>query len=200
MCDISPCIGIDSYNDQEEILNACYIKFKECFLNKKDRPKLFGREIIVPVGEWIECKAEIFWHVSSMSLEEKIDVLPCNNDAAMNKCDENCICHKRQITLTNGDIRDICYYRATKAFWVKELILFANRDDSSIKTWLKDNTQKKRTELYLRYQYRHIDYVAVFEDKPSGKYVFITAYPVFYINTKKAFDKDYKKYIKMGKA
>jgi hypothetical protein len=50
----------------------------------------------------------------------------------------------------------------------------------------------------LRYQYRHVDYVAVFEDKPNGKYVFITAYPVFYINTKKAFDKDYEKYISTG--
>lgn len=196
MGNLSPAIEIDNFETQCDIVDACYIKFKECVLDKEGRPKLFEREVFVPIGAWIDCKAEIFWHVSSLSLEDKITVLPCNNDAAMNKCDENCIYHKRQVKLPNGETRDICYYRATKAFWVKEIILLANNKDNSVKIWVKRDNKKKRNELYLRYQNRHIDYVVIFEDKPNGKYVFVTAYPVFYVNSKNGFNRDYQNYIK----
>lgn len=190
---LSSPVDIDSYETQDDIINTCYIEFKECVLNKESRPQLFGREVCIPIGAWINNKAEIFWHISSLSSKDKISILPCNNDPAIDKCDKNCIYHKRQITLTNGEERDICFYRATKAFWVKELIELANQKDKCIKIWIKKDNKKKRQELYLRYQFRHIDYIVIFESKPS-KYVLITAYPVFYINSKNGYDIDYQNY------
>ena len=198
MCKLSPSIEIDTIETEDELIDACYIKFKESILNKENRPTLFGREVFVPVGDWINYKAQIFWHVSSLSLDDRITItiLPCNNDVAMNKCDENCIYHKSQIKFPNGGIRDMCYYRSTKAFWVKEIIQLANDKDGKIKSWIKRDVKKKRNELYLRYQNQNIDYISIFEDKPNGKYVFITAYPVFYVNSKDGFNKDYQSYLK----
>lgn len=191
-----PQVEINSFETEDEIIEACYTKFKECVLNKGARAKLFDRDVFIPIEPWIERKAQMFWHLASMSLKEKVSVFPCNNDVVISKCNENCIYHKRQITLSNGDLRDICYYRATKAFWVQQIILYANKEDACVKLWTKRDNKKKRNELYLRYQYLHIDYIAVFEDKPNGKYVLLSAYPVFYINSKNGFNKDYQNYLK----
>lgn len=196
MQDIPTSIEIEEIENHEDIIDLCYEIFKDCVLSKKNRPKLFEFEVIVPVEPWIEYKAQAFWHIVSLSEKDKSAILPCINDPSISKCDENCINHKYTVRLSNGESRDVCYYRATKAYWIQSIIRLANANDKNLKYWYKKDNKKKRRELYLRYQNKHIDYVVVLEDKNSKKFVLITAYPVFYTNSKKGFDKDYQSYLK----
>lgn len=196
MQDIPTSIEIEDIDSHEEIIDLCYKSFKECVLSKENRPKLFELDLIVPVEPWIEYKAQVFWHLVSLSEKDKSPILPCINDPSISKCDENCINHKYTVRVANGERRDICYYRATKAYWIQLIIKLANASDKNLKYWYKKDNKKKRRELYLRYQNKHIDYVVVLEAKANKKFVLITAYPIFYINTKRSFDRDFEKYLK----
>ena len=68
-----------------------------------------------------------------------------------------------------------------------DIINLANEQDSRIKVWEKDR------KLHLRYDYGDIDYVLIFSSK-KNIYKLISAFPVFYINKKETFDKDYNDY------
>ena len=64
-------IDITGLKDISAIMDKCHIVFKETMANKDNRAKLGEREIAVPLN-WIECKAELFWHAASIEEKEKI--------------------------------------------------------------------------------------------------------------------------------
>lgn len=175
------------------ILDRCHEVFKQT-IAAKDRPTLGEREIYVPL-KWIEEKAEIFWHVASIEQKQGLNITPCNNDISSSCCDENCVIGKDTITLGNGDIRAKCIFRAVRIGWIYEIIDLYNDGDLRVRYWEKVNSDKSN-RLYLRYMEEEIDYLVVFGDSGKKNVRLITAYPVFFINAKKIYEKDYQDYIK----
>lgn len=190
MVDLIPILT-DGLTD-EEIIDKCYVIFKQSILNK-DRPDLFGKKIYIPI-EWLNYKAEMFWHVSSLSSIEDFKILPCNNDVSSVNCRKNCIENTGGITLSNGETRTLCHYRMTRVNWIREIIDLANIHNDRVKVWKKVQKDNKEN-LYLRYVYREIDYILVFEEKVN-RYILKSAYPLFFIESKRNHDKDYNKYRK----
>ncbi len=176
-----------------DIFNRCHEVFKRTIATK-DRPMLGKREIYVPIN-WIEEKAEIFWHSASIEQKPKLDMKPCNNDISSSRCDVNCVTGEDVIVLNNGDIRAKCIFRAVRVGWIREIIDLYNKGDSHVRYWEKVNSDK-RTRLYLRYLEDEIDYLVVLEHKSEKRVRLITAYPVFFISAKKDYEKDYQNYIK----
>lgn len=186
-------IVIDKTQELSEIFNECHDKFKETIATK-DRPLFRGMEIYIPL-KWLENKAEIFWHSASIEQKEKLDIKPCTNDLSSAFCLENCIIGTEFITMSNGDIRAKCLYRALRVGWIKEIIEMYNENDVRVKYWEKINSNKKK-RVYLRYQEEEIDYLIVLEKKSEKRVQLITAYPIFFVSAKKDYEKDYQNYIK----
>ncbi len=182
-----------SSDSEVDIIDTCYNLFKEDMLKKENRPELFGKFIYIPI-EWNRNKAEAFWHASSLEPKDNLNIFPCNNDYSSSLCNNNCLKQDITITLKNGDTRLICYYRMVRVHWIKKIIELANNNDARVQYW--EVTKKdKQIKLYIRYTFINIDYVVILGVKPN-QYVFITAYPVFFIDAKTDFTKDYNKYKK----
>ncbi len=186
-------VEIDGKNKISEIMDKCHEVFKDT-IAQKNRPRLGNRDIYVPL-KWIENKAELFWHSASIEEKPKLNIKPCNNDFTSALCAENCITGKDTITMSNGDIRSKCIYRATRINFIKSIIELYNAGDTRVKYWEKVNS-KKRKRLYLRYQEAELDYIIVFEEKSTARVQLITAYIVFFISAKRDYEKDYKNFIK----
>lgn len=192
-CDkISPLIDIKNCNNTEDIIDYIYEYFKENIMGKEKRPKLFNKSIFIDFNNWINYKAEMFWHIVSLNDNEKFNILPCNNDISSIYKKDNCINHKYRIEMSNGSVRSICLYRAIRISWFIDIINLANSKDKSIKSWVKDKN------LYLRFQHQSIDYAIVFQIQ-KNMYRLLSMFPVFYINKKQEFDNDYNKYQKIKK-
>lgn len=186
--DISGLIEID------KIMDKCHDLFKSSMASKENRPQLGEREIYVPLN-WIEYKAEIFWHAASIEPKEKLDILPCNNDSSSFMCNSNCINLTNSIIVGNMNEREKCIYRSTRVGWIKPVIEMYNSGDARVKYWEKVNSDK-RNRIYLRYQEEEIDYLVVLDDKSSKRVMLVTAFPVFFISAKRDYDKEYQNYIK----
>lgn len=186
-------IEIDSNDTLDEIIDKCHDIFKTTIATKT-RPSLGDRFILVPIT-WINNKAEIFWHSSSIEKKQKLDIKPCNNDYSSAFCNDNCISGSDFIVLNNGEERYKCIYRAIRVGWICEVINMYNSHDPRVKYWEKINS-KKRNRIYLRYQEDEIDYIVIFEHKSEKKVLLITAYPIFFISAKKDYDRDYQNYLK----
>lgn len=186
-------VEVDGKKEISEIMDRCHEIFKDT-IAKKDRPMLGNREIYVPL-KWIENKAELFWHSASIEEKAKLDIKPCNNDLTSALCEENCITSKDTITMSNGDVRSKCIYRATRINLIKSVIELYNAGDARVKYWEKINSNK-RNRLYLRYQEEELDYIIVFDEKSAKRVQLITAYPVFFVSAKRDYEKDYQSYIK----
>ncbi len=191
---LSPLININDCLDIEEIIDKVYIEFKKVYMDRENKPKeLLGKRLIIEFANWKEFKADIYWHLISLGEKEKFNVFPCGNKLSNHICSANCIYKKRQIVRYNGDIRNICIYRALRIIWPINIIELANKRSYRIIVWEKDN------KLYLRYNEGKIDYIVVFASK-RNTYKLISAFPVFYINKKISFDNDYKEYMKIKKS
>ena len=83
-------IDISGLTEISSIMDKCHNVFKSTMANKEDRAKLGEREIAVPLN-WIECKAELFWHSASIEEKSKLDIQPCINDITSAICANNCI-------------------------------------------------------------------------------------------------------------
>ena len=177
-----------------DIMQKCYAVFKESVLQKENRPLLGKREIFVPLC-WNEKKADAFWHIASIEEKKSVPLLPCTNDLASFRCKNNCMECIESIILHNKAKREKCIYRASRIGWIRAVIEMYNKGDSRVKYWEKQHS-KKENRIYLRYQEEENDYIIIFADKSSKRVQLITAYPVFYINAKKDYDKDYTNYIK----
>jgi len=186
--DTSDCLNISDVFDK-----ACK-QFKTNMLDRNNRPKLNGKEIFVPINWLKDHKSEIFWHVASIEKKEKLDILPCTNSIESSLCDDNCINGKDYIELKNGYEREKCLYRATRLGWISEIIEMYNNKDKRVLYWEKKHHSGK-DRMFLRYIEEENDYLVVFEGKSKKRVIFITGYPVFYIDAKKKCDKEYKKYI-----
>lgn len=187
-------IDITGLEDISAIMDKCHIVFKETMVNKDNRAKLGEREIAVPLN-WIECKAELFWHAASVEEKAKLNIQPCINDITSSLCANNCIDAIDSIIMNNGDKREKCIYRAVRISWIREVIDLYNNGDKRVKYWEKINSNKKN-RIYLRYQEAELDYIVILEDKSDKRVVLITGYPVFFISAKKDYEKDYQNYIK----
>lgn len=185
-------ITFDKTLDLSTIFDNCHNRFKETIATK-DRPLFQGMEIYVPLN-WIEHKAEIFWHSASIEQKAKLDIKPCTNDISSAFCSENCISGMEVITMNDGNIRAKCLYRALRVGWIREIIELYNENDVRVKYWEKVNSKKKK-RLYLRYQEEELDYLIVFEKKSEKRVQLITAYPIFFVSAKKDYEKDYQNYI-----
>lgn len=186
-------IAIDETMDVSEIFDKCHNKFKETIATR-ERPLFKGREIYVPL-RWIERKAEIFWHSASIEQKAKLEIKPCTNDLSSAFCAENCILGTDMITVGGETRRAKCLYRALRIGWIREVIELYNENDDRVKYWEKVNSNKKK-RLYLRYQEEELDYLVVLEEKGASRVQLITAYPIFFVNAKKDYERDYQKYIK----
>lgn len=187
-------VDISGLADRTEIIDKCHDVFKSTIGSKEKRPMLGEMEIFVPF-EWIENKAEVFWHIGSIAEKENLKIFPCTNDISLAKCDSNCVTGTDFIVLKNGEVRNKCVYRASRVGWIVPIIEMYNSNDSRVVYWEKLN-KEGRKRAYLRYREDEIDYLVVFEKKSDKKVRFITGYPLFFIDSKKESDKDYVKYIK----
>lgn len=189
---LSPKINIDNCISVEDIINKTYNEFKTKIMDKSIRPNLFNKLVFIKFDHWIDYKAEMYWHLVSLHEKETFNIFPCGNNISENICSKNCIYKTKQVVLKNEQVRDICIYRAVRINWINDIIELANGEDCSVKKWIKDD------KLYLRFRHEEVDYVVIFEVK-KNKYQLISAFPVFYINKKDVFDKDYKEYNKKSK-
>lgn len=178
---LSEPINISEFENYDEIIEYIYSIFKEDLMDRENREKLSGEFIFIDCTKWIINKPEMFWHLISLSELETFNIFPCNNDSSYNSCNENCIVKNKQILLLNGQKRNICYYRAIRIKWINEIIHLANQNDSRIKKWIMDD------KLHIRFSEGETDYILIFKDNSNNKnhYYLITAFPVFYINSKK---------------
>lgn len=189
-CKLSPIIDISRYSDFNDINDFLYGHFSKNIMDRTKRNKLFNKFIFIDFSNWIDYKAEMYWHMISLSENERFNILPCNNDTSNIYCNDNCINRCHQVILSNGQKRNICIYRAIRIEWLNDIINLANNNDENIKIWEKDN------KLYIRYEHETVDYAVVLE-KQKNKYRLLSMFPVFYINKKVEFNTDYKKYKKM---
>lgn len=187
---LPPMVDLESYANKNEIINNLYELYKSDLMEKENRVRLFDKFIYIECKWWIDYKAEMFWHLISLSEDNYFKELPCDDNIKL-MCEENCINHIKQITLNNGQVRDICYFRAARIIWIKEIIKLANNNNSHIKKWEKEGI------LYIRFEHETADYILLFLDKlNNGRYYFISAFPVFYPDSKVNYDKDFRNYQK----
>ena len=185
---LSSLVNIESCSNIDEIIDTTYCEFKNNYMDRERRPKtLFGKRLIIEFANWVEYKADSYWHLVSLNEDEKFNVFPCGNKLSDHICLGNCISKDRQIVRYNGDVRNICIYRALRVNWPLDIIRLANEKSQKINIWEKDR------KLHLRYKKNKIDYIVILAIKKDS-YKLISAFPVFYINKKKAFDKDFEEY------
>ena len=173
----------------KEIVEKAYEVFKSQLMDKESRVKLKGKFIFIDFSQWIDYKAEMFWHLISLDKNERFGVFPCENNMSDNICKMNCKDGLINVTLKNGQVRNICLYRACRIAWITEIINLANKKDESIMIWEKDNKK------HIRFKHQDVDYVIIL-DINRGKCQLISAFPVFYINKKLTFNNDYEEYVR----
>ena len=187
-------IDVTDISETENIMNKCHDVFKTTMASKENKPRLKGREVLVPL-KWLDYKAETFWHSASIEPKNMLDILPCNNDVASALCNNNCITAINSIVL-NGMEREKCIYRAVRVNWIRSVLEMYNNDDSRVKYWEKVHSTNKRKRIYLRYQEEEIDFLVILEDISDKRVRFITAYPIFFLSAKRDYEKDYQTYQK----
>lgn len=188
-------IDISGLVDTSAIMDKCHDVFKDMMANKHNRAFLGEREVAVPLN-WIDYKAEIFWHAASIEKKEKLNIQPCVNDITSSMCANNCIDAFDTVIMKNGDEREKCIYRAVRVGWIREVIEMYNRKDARVKYWEKVNSNK-RNRIYLRYQEEELDYIVILDDKSRSRVMLITGYPVFFLSAKKDYEADYQNYLRV---
>lgn len=197
---LSSPIDISHLYRLPDIEDYIYDFFKRNLMNSSYRKKLHGKFIYMNCNQWINYKNEVFWHISSLNENEKFNILPCNNCLSSEKCPLNCISPTRKVIMKNKETRNICLYRAIRINWINEIIELANNGDESIKTWNKKilGKGKNKQQYFVRFTHEAVDYILLFEEKYKNGileyYYFITAFPIFYINSKRKYDEDYLAY------
>jgi hypothetical protein len=188
----SKIIDVKTCNNLQDIINRCYKIFRSQI--KYKLPRLEDKKIVInDLDLLIDGKPEAYWHMISLSSNERFNILPCNNDHEYyDKCDLNCIKCSYRINLSHGKCmtRNVCVYRAVRILWLNEVINSYNSNHPRARKWVKNNY------TYLRYNNGSIDYVCIFKENEES-FKLVANYPVFYINVKETFDIDYENYIKI---
>lgn len=183
-------------SDYSSSLAIAYSFFEQNIAPPENRPLLFGKRVFIEAREQIDNRPSGFWHIVSLERNHRFTkILPCNNDAAITTCMENCNHPTHAISLKSGtETRNICLYRASRIPWIIDIITLANSGDSDIQMWLKPGGQYASNKLYLRYNKSGADYVLIFSAEKKY-YRLISAFPVFYLSEKATFDKDAAQYM-----
>lgn len=169
-----------------------YDYFQKNILKQDVRPKLFGKNVYVDANTKTSNVHSIFWHLSGLEeqVTKDLNILPCQNETCSHNCMTNCERHLKKINEKNGTVKIPCLYRISRLNWVNEVINLANQNNSNITilTELKRTKRGTKERTILRYQYFNVDYVIILEERKTDFY-FITAYPVFFAQDRKKFDK-----------
>ncbi|MCM3620530.1 hypothetical protein M3936_23530 [Sutcliffiella horikoshii] len=192
-------LEISTPKNISDTLDELYLFFKDNILDRDKRIKLFGKDIFIDCGKgkWIRGKNEVFWHLTSLKKREKFNVLPCSNCKSSSICPQNCLEPTIEVMLSNGEKRNICIYRGRRINWFIDVVRMANEKDENVQTW-RENLGQGKFKLFLRFRHQSGDYVVIFEEKWRRKeliqYRLLSAFPVFYINKKREFDKKFREY------
>lgn len=215
------CAGNDFLYDMEDI----YIKFRDSFLNRENRPLYKGKfiffnmnkEVMARRGELNESviltKPERFLHIVSLSHNDKYTSDPCYNDSSIMLCSNECDLGR---ALEEFKIlgRTECYYRLLRIHRIPEVIKLANNCDKDIQEWIEEERNTKRypdgrvrvnrvRKHFIRYNHKMDDYIVILkEDVRRGKiykFDFVTAFPVFSKDIKKEFNDKYDNYCMKNK-
>ncbi len=180
--------------DFQNNIDRAYSYFSEHINNRENRPTLYDKNIYVEAHEIIDERPSGFWHIISLEEKHKFwKFLPCNNESAMSKCNQNCNNGNNSIEIKYGsECRNLCLYRASRIHWVVEIIELANKMDSDLQVWLKPGNNNSN-KLYLRYNKEGADFVVIFSAEKKF-YRLISAFPVFYLSEKENFEKEYALY------
>lgn len=180
----------------QEALNISYNKFKKDFIDRSNRNLYDNVFIYVDTKNRINNKFEIFWHVVGLGADDiqDLSIFPCNNDSCFSNCNTNCEKKNIKITENNGTLKYPCLYRATRVMWINEIIRLANEGNPNIEITEETKRTKKGNQkrLNIRYKKGIVDYVVILK-KGKNVHNFITAFPIFYTNSKRKFDKLHKK-------
>ncbi|NLC53366.1 MAG: hypothetical protein GX770_05315 [Firmicutes bacterium] len=194
---LPPVLDISNLTSTEEIIEFLYGSLKEEYTGSRNKQYLHGKRIFFDFIHLFNDKYLFFWHLISLSESEKFNILPCNNDvSSFIKCSvQNCLTQSNPITLPNGKNRNICFYRGIRIHWIKKIIELANNKDPFIKEWECEKKREGRKEknFYIRFEHETTDYLVVLSVRKKG-FLFVTAYPLFYINRKQICDKQYEAY------
>lgn len=190
---LSPILELT--NDVDESMIIAYEYFQTHIADRTKRPALFDKEVYIECSETIDDKPVGFWHMVSIEERHKFPkLLPCTNDPCIALCAQNCNEGTKQVTIKYGsETRNLCPYRASKLPWILDIIKLANRDEASVKVWLKPGNKSASDKLYLRYNKYGYDYVLIFSVQRKF-YRLISSFPVFYLSEKQELDEEYKQY------
>lgn len=210
------CSGNNFLDDMEVV----YIKFKESFLKKENRPLYKGKfiffnmnkEFTIRNGELNESvvltKPERFMHIASLSHNDKYTSDPCYNDSSIMLCSNECNLG-RALEEFRKLGRTECYYRLLRIHRIPEVLKLANDGDKNIEEWIEEERITKRysdgkvrvnkiRKHFIRYNHKMDDYIVILkEDRRRGeihKFDFVTAFPVFSKESKKEFNDKYNSY------
>ena len=137
-------------DDFEKAIGEAFKYFQENINNSQKRPTLFDKSIFIEANEIIDDKPQGFWHIISLETKHQFKVLPCVNDCTIDICNQNCINGQRKVKIKHGtEERNICLLRASRLPWVVDIINLANKDNSQIKMWLKENKNYNNQKLYI---------------------------------------------------
>lgn len=186
---LPPVLDISNLNSTEDIIEFIYENFQKEYTGPENIRYLHGEKVHFDYSRIHKDKFLFFWHLISLSSSEKFNVLPCNNDISLIKCsDHNCLTQNNYIELPKGK-RNICFYRGIRVHWIGKIIELADKNDPFITQWEQDDNNC----FYIRFQHETTDYLVVLTMKKNG-FLFVTAYPLFYINKKQVCDKQYELY------
>lgn len=194
-------IKIDDFDTLENLINYIYDEhFKPNFMNKQQRPTLFGKFIYLDLN-FINYKPERFWHIISFKAdEERYTVNPCINS------EDKLFCKKKKTTCDSSLFipqdqrladRSECIYRMRRLNLICPIISLANQKNEHITMWSEEvstDDLKIIRKVYIRYQDDILDYLIVLVDGEiigKNNYKFVTAYPVVHNGTKKRLDISY---------
>ncbi len=190
---LPPVLDISNLTSTEDIIEFLYDSFKKEYTGPQNILYLHGKRIFFDFRNLHNDKFLFFWHLISLSESEKFNVLPCNNDISYTKCsDQNCLTQNNFIILPNGKKRNICFYRGIRIHWIKKIIELANNIDPFIKEWEWEHKGKGK-DYNVRFEHENTDYLVVLSVRKTG-FLFVSAFPLFYVNKKQICDTQYADY------
>lgn len=200
MCISSPLDPSEFITD-EKLFEESYKIFEKELRLLENRPQLLGENIYIDCKDFADDGKELsYWHICSIGADDsKFDMYPCLNDTVKNICQYQCeVEHEENFLKDRNSIP--CLYRASKIFWIKEIIELANQDqeNENIRIW-KTKDKQAHDNLLIRYVTATIDYVIIFViQKPGSKYLYRlkTAFPIVLKSYKKRYDREYLSYQK----
>ena len=160
-----------------------------------------GKNVIFQNEHLILGRESEFWHLASLGLKETFKVLPCTRCESKRICPTNCNSEAFKVDLKGGlGERKLCTYRAHRINFVELILSLCNNGDPRIMKFKKNQKNKYKrweTKEFIRFVDTEldIDYIIILRfNSKSDKYIIVSAYPVFYVDTAKRFDKDYFKF------